>query len=87
MILGVLLFALGLALGGLGLTGNHWLTRGLCGYAGFSCLALGLAYLLQRPQLLMKRANGRFPPWSWLLYLPYHLHNHLFLEVFRRTSA
>lgn len=87
MNLGVLLSALGIALAGCGLAQRHCLTCVLCCYAGFSCLALGLAYLLNRPQVLMKRADGRFPLLGWLLYLPYHLHNHLFLEVFRRTSS
>ena len=55
-------------------------------YAALSCLTLGLAYFLNRPQFLMKRANGRLHWLSWVLFTPYHLNNHLFLEVFRRSS-
>ena len=83
---GVIFSALGAALIYAGATTNSPLATALFIYASLSCLALGLAYFRNRPQLLMKRADGRLHWLSCFLFAPYHLNNHLFLEVFRRTS-
>ncbi len=84
---GSIFTALGAALIYVGANTNSALAQTLLYYAALSCLALGLAYFLNRPQILMKRADGRLHWLSWLLFAPYQLNNHLFLEVFRRTSS
>ena len=83
---GCIFSALGTALIYAGANTGCALATALFLYAALSCLTLGLAYFLNRPQFLMKRADGRLHWLSWLLFAPYHLNNHLFLEVFRRTS-
>lgn len=55
-------------------------------YAALSCAGLAAGYLLQRPGVLLKRSDGRLSLASWLFFAPYHLFNHVFLEVFRRAS-
>jgi predicted protein tyrosine phosphatase len=58
--------------------------RASCLYAALSCFALAAAYLLRRPGLLMKRADGRLGLGSWAVYGAFHLGNGLFLRVYRR---
>lgn len=55
-------------------------------YAALSCAGLATGYLLRRPGVLLKRSDGRLSLASWMLFAPYHVFNHVFLEVFRRAS-
>ena len=44
-----------------------------CCWLGICFFVLGLAHIFQWPRIFGKRADGRLPLWSWLLFLPLHL--------------
>ncbi|MBI5387893.1 MAG: dual specificity protein phosphatase family protein [Verrucomicrobia bacterium] len=83
---GLIFSALAVALVGSALVAECSAVAGVQLYAAVSCAALGIGYLSRRPAILLKRGDGRFAWPSWLLFAPYHIFNHVFLEVFRRTS-
>jgi hypothetical protein len=59
----------------------------LSGWISLAGLGVGLAYWLNAPRLLLKRADGRLGVWSWLLFWPYHLLSHLSLALHRASAT
>jgi len=63
-----------------------WLVLGGIGAVAICALILTLAFKRRRPDVFLKRADGRLGWASWILFWPYYLYNHLIFNVWRKTS-
>src|SRR4051812_4497109 len=64
---------------------TNWAVRAIFIGWAVSLLVMSAAYTLGAPGLLLKRADGRRHPASWVIHWPYHAMSALSLLLFRAS--